>query len=88
VIDKHPAHPEFRGYIEIAGIDHPVKTWGDCLDCGRPVRYIPSRQVFWHVAGKARPDDPRRQQPRRQEWNEAISKGMVAANARRKARRG
>jgi hypothetical protein len=89
---KHKARPVITGWHNVPGIDRPVAEWSPtCQDCGRPVREMfhlsdhGRRHVFYHSAGKAAPGDPRRG-PRPVEWNEAISKGMKAANIRRRDR--
>jgi hypothetical protein len=92
--DKHKARPERIGTADVPGILRPVAVWGDvCLDCGKGVRRMTGHGrgpggdgfVFWHAAAKPGPEDPRRQKPRRADWSEAISQGMKAATARRKA---
>ena len=89
----HVAKPTLLGMRDVPGIDHRVPIYGDCAICGRPVRQMTGlgkrpdgSAVFYHASGPAGPNDPRRQTPRRDSWNKAISDGMKAANARRRAR--
>jgi hypothetical protein len=92
---NHVGNPALLGYMVIDENGTRVPRWDRvCQTCGKPVRMMTGLRrpeglngpVFWHAAGSPGPEDPRRG-VRSEAHSAAISRGMRAANARRKAAR-